>query len=288
MHSPLHERKRNLNERSKLIDKIGHYIGIAGNAALMNLLFLVPCFATLVLLLGVNLLRNVGVLGSSVLVGILMIVAMLPMALIGQFICGLLSGVRYNIRGEKWFTGFKKGFKTRFWRGTIAWTLLMFVNMYMILDVQYAYLAVINGKDAWGDGYLIQLIFASVILAATTMLTTSLLVLNVYIPTPIGRWIESAANMVFKAPLQLLAAAAAFWFPVLLGFLRFDIFWYSLIAFIAFYFSLAAFAATVALKNTLIDYLVAARADGVLLAEEGRERSEEDEDEEDEDEEEEA
>lgn len=268
------------------MDKIWHYAGIAGNAALMNLLFLVPCFAVLMLLLGVNWLRDLGVLGHPAIVGILMIVAILPFALMGPSICGLISGVRYNIRGEKWFDGFKKGFTTRFWRSTIAWTILLLVNMYMILDVQYAFLAVINGKSAWSDGYIAQLIFASVILAATTMVTTSLLMLNVYIPTPIGRWIETGVNMVFKAPLQLLCAAALFWAPVVLGFLRFDIFWYSLIALIAFYFSLAAFGATVVLKNTLIDYLVEARVDGVLLAEEGRVRSEEsDEDEEEEDEE---
>lgn len=269
------------------MDKIWHYAGIAGNSALMNLLFLVPGFATLLLLFGVNWLRDIGILGSSALVGILMIVAMLPLALIGPCICGLISGTRYTIRHEHWFIGFKKGFTTRFWRSTIVWTILLFVNMYMMLDVQYAYLAVINGKDAWSDGYLLQLIFASVIMAATTMFTTSLLFLNVYIPTPIGRWLESGANMVFKAPLQLLVAAVLFWGPVLLGFLRFDIFWYSLVAFIAFYFSLASFGATVALKNTLIDYLVDARVDGVLLAEEGRVRSDEDDEDEDEEEEEE-
>ena len=276
-----------MNNRSTVIEKLGHYIGVAGNAALMNLLFLVPCFATLLLLLGVNWLYSAGFLGSSILVSILMILAILPMALIGQFLCGLLSGIRYNIRGEKWFAGFKKGFSTRFWRGTIAWTILLLVNVYMILDVQYAYLAVINGKDAWSDGYLVQLIFASIILAGTTMFTTSLLFLNVYIPTPIGRWLESGANMVFKAPLPLLGAAAAFWFPVVLGFLRFDYFWYSLIIFLAIYFSVAGLVSTMLLKNTLIDYLVDARVDGVLLAEEGRVRSEDDDEEYEDDEEEE-
>ncbi len=276
-----------MNQRSTTIEKIGHYISVAGSAALMNLLFLSPMFATLVLLLGVNLLANAGILGNSVVVGILMIIAMLPMALIGQTLCGLLSGIRYNIRGEKWFAGFKKGFTTRFWRGTIVWVPLLLLNMYMVLDLQYAYLAVINGKDAWGDGYLVQMIFAGIVLAATTMVTTSLLMLNVYIPTPIGRWIENATNMVFKAPLQLLAAAAAFWLPVVLGFLRFDIFWFCLIIFLAFYFSLAALVATMVMKNTLIDYLVDARLDGVLLAEEGKERTDDEEEDDEEDNEEE-
>lgn len=274
-----------MNGTSKAIEKLGHFINLAGQAVLMNLAFLAPGFATLVLLLGVNLLYNTGIFGSSVLVGILMIIAILPMALLGQTCCGLLSGVRYNIRGEKWFAGFKKGFKTRFWRGTIAWTIMLAVNVYMLLDVQYAYLAVINGHDAWSEGYLVQLIFGSFVAALTTMLTTSLLTLNVYVPTPVGRWIENAVNMVFKAPLQLLGSAFVFWMPVLLGLLRFDYFWYCLLIFIAIYFSLAALVTTMLLKNPLIDYLVDARVDGVLLAEEGRERTEEDEDEEEEDDE---
>lgn len=284
----LYERKRKLNQKSTLLDKVWHWVGIAGNAVLMNLLFLAPGFATLLLLLVAQYLYSSGLLGNPVLSGIALIIASLPIALMGQSCCGLISGVRYNIRGDKWFAGFKKGFTTRFWRGTIAWCIMLALNVYMLLDVQYAYTNVLQGHTAWAEGYVAQLVFASVILLLSTMVTTSLLMLNVYIPTPIGRWIETAVNMVFKAPLHLLGAAVAFWLPVLLAVLRFDYFWYSLLAFIALYFSLAALIATMLLKNALIDYLVDAREDGVLLAEEGKRRTEdEDEDEEDEENEEE-
>lgn len=278
-----------MNEKSTWIDKLGYWISVAGNAALMNLLFIAPCFASLFLLLGVNYLYNAGVLGSSILVSVLMIIAFLPIALMGQSCCGLLSGIRYNIRGEKWFAGFKFGFKTRFWRGTVAWCITLAIIVYMLADLQYAYTNVLHGHTSWAEGYVAQLIFSGLIVAMVTMVSTSLLMLNVYIPTPIGRWIETAVNMVFKEPVLLLGSAVAFWLPVLLAVLRFDIFWYCLIIFIAIYFSVAALVATMLLKNSLLDYLVAARADGVLLAEEGRrqtsEDSDEDEDEEDEEDE---
>lgn len=273
-----------MNERPIWIDKLGHWISIAGNAVLMNLLFLVPCFATLLLLLGVNYLYTSGFLGSSILVSILMVIAFLPLTLMGQSICGLLSGVRYNIRGEKWFTGFKKGFTTRFWRGTIAWCIMLAAIVYMLMDLQYAYTNVLHGHTAWAEGYVAQLGFSGLIVAVAMMVCTALLALNVYIPTPIGRWIETAVGMVFKVPLELLGAAVAFWLPVLLAVLRFDYFWYLLIVFIALYFSVAALVATMLLKRPLLDYLLEARADGVLLAEEGRMRSAEDEEDDEEEE----
>jgi hypothetical protein len=214
----------------------------------------------------------------------LIIIGFLPLALMGQSCCGLLSGIRYNIRGEKWFAGFKKGFKTRFWRGTIAWCIMLAVIVYMLTDLQYAYTNVLHGHTAWAEGYVAQLVFAGFIVAMATMVCTSLLVLNVYIPTPIGRWIETAVNMVFKHPLELLGAAVAFWLPVLLAVLRFDIFWYTLIIFLALYFSVAALLATMLLKDPLIQYLLEARADGVLLAEEGKQWSTDDDEEDEEDE----
>ena len=102
------------------------------------------------------------------------------------------------------------------------------------------------------------------------MLTTALLILNVYVPTKISLWVKNAANMVFKSPLMLLAAAVANWLPVLL-FLLFPLgFFYAIMIFIAAYFSMSALCATFALKEPLMLYLLEARANGTLLVEEGK------------------
>lgn len=210
-----------------MIEKIGNVLNRAGTAIMMNLLFLVAC---------------------------------LPIVTIGQAWCGLLSAIRYEVRGEKWFDGFKKGFKTRFWRGTISWCIMLVVDAHFILEMNHA----------WVNEYLSPMIASSFVFALTSMVTTSLLVLNVYIPTPIGDWVRNAVNMVFKAPLQLLGAALMFWLPVLLFMMFSEIFYLLVLVFIAVYYTVAALGITVVLKQPLVHYLLAARASGTLLAEEGR------------------
>ena len=170
-----------MKEKETLNEKLGRVISMAGSAILMNLLFLVSC---------------------------------LPIVTIGQAWCGLLSAIRYNIRGEGWFAGFKKGYKTRFWRGSIVWCVMLAIDAYLLLDLHHAV----------AQEYLVPLIAACVMFALAAMVTTSFLVLNVYIPTKVGEWIRNAVDMVFKAPIALLGAAVLLWLPVILVLLFFNIF----------------------------------------------------------------
>ena len=216
-----------MNEPVSIIEKIGNVINRAGAAILMNLLFLVAC---------------------------------LPVVTIGQAWCGLLSAIRYEIRGEKWFDGFKKGFKTRFWRGTISWCIMLVADAHFLLEMNHA----------WVNEYMPHMIASSIVFCLLSMMTTSLLVLNVYIPTDVGDWLHNAVNMVFKAPMQLLCAAVLFWLPVLLAMLVPNVFFLLVMVFIAAYYALAGVGITVVLKEPLVHYLLNARATGTLLAEEGK------------------
>ena len=216
-----------VNEPVTFVDKINKVVAIAGKAILMNLLFLVSC---------------------------------LPIVTIGQAWCGLISAIRYDIRGDGWFDGFKKGYKTRFWRGTISWCIMLVIDVYLLLDLHYAV----------AEEFLMPLIAAIIMFGIATMVTMSLMMLNVYIPTNIGEWVRNAVNMVFKAPMQLLGAALLFWLPVLVCIFAFNIFYYIALVFLAVYFALAAMCVTVILKEPLLYYLLEARANGTLLAEEGK------------------
>lgn len=216
-----------MNEPVSAIEKIGNVLNRVGTAIMMNLLFLAAC---------------------------------LPIVTIGQAWCALLSAIRYEVRGDKWFDGFKKGYKTRFWRGTIAWCVMLAVDIYFVGQMNHA----------WVNEYLPHMIASSFVFALMSMITTSLLVLNVYIPTAVGDWVRNAVNMVFKAPLQLLGAALMFWLPVLLFMMYPDIFYLLAMVFIAAYYTVAALGITVVLKQPLVHYLLEARASGTLLAEEGK------------------
>ena len=217
-----------MQEKETIIDKIGRILTKVGTVLMMNLMFLL---------------------------------CSIPVVTMGQSWCALLSAIRYQIRGDSWWDGFKFGFKTRLVRGIVAWTALLGVDVLLLLDVlQYTQAEV----------SIMYPIASCAMFALMCMLTMAFMVLNVYIPTSIGDWVKNATGMVFKAPLQLLCAAALFWAPVLLCLYRFDLFFYVVMIFVVAYFAISALATTILLKNVLMEYLVEARAEGTLLAEEGR------------------
>ncbi len=223
-----------MQEKETIIDKLGKYISLAGNAIMMNLLFLVCC---------------------------------IPVFTIGASWCGLLTAIRYYIRGEKWFAGFKTGFKTRFLRSTVAWCVMLIPNIYFLLDVRYTY----SSFQAVGFAHLTPFIGAMLMFALSAMITVSLLIFNVYIPTKIGDWLRNSVNLLFKVPLELLGCAAMFWLPVVVFTVQEwqFIFVYGLMIFVAMYFTIAAMGNTLLLKNALVQYLLQARAAGILIADEG-------------------
>lgn len=213
--------------RGTLLDKITSAITIAGNFILMNLVFLVTS---------------------------------IPIVTMGQAWCGLLSAMRYNIRGDRWQDGFKAGFKKRFLRGTVMWVVMLVIDLYLMIDM-------IATVDHFGLD--VPSVMACLAFAVMAMLTFSMQMLNVYIPTKVGQWLRNSANMLFKSPLELLLAAAAFWLPFALLWRWTGVFLYTVWIFIAAYFPIVAIVSTMLLKNTLIHYLLEARATGTLLAEEG-------------------
>ncbi len=232
------ERKIDLQEKETIIEKLGRLLGKLGTVVMINLMFLIAC---------------------------------IPVITMGQAWCALLSAIRYMIRGDSWWDGFKFGFKTRFLRGTVAWCILLVMDVWMLLDLLQYTAAQVS---------VVYPITSGIMFALMVMLTTAVLTLNVYIPTDISTWIKNATSMVFKAPLQLLAAGAVVWAPLLLCLYRFDLFYYIVMIFVVAYFTLAGFAATILLKGNLMELLLEARANGTLLAEEGRVMEKDDEDEE--------
>lgn len=221
-----------MQEKETFIDKIGRIITKVGTAMMMNLMFLLCC---------------------------------LPVVTMGQAWSALFSALRYQIRGESWWNGFKYGFKTRFWRGTIAWVLMLVIDAVLIMDAHQYITNYMHGGNA-----LVYPIAASVMLALMLMLTSSLIIVNVYIHTNVENWIRNSVKMIFKAPLQLLVSAALMWAPLVVGYFKPDWLWYFIMIVLVVYFMLAALITTILMKNTLMDFLIDARYDGTLLSEEGR------------------
>lgn len=222
-----------MKEKQNWTDKLSNAITLAGTAILMNLMFLVAC---------------------------------IPVVTIGPAWCGLMSAVRYNIRGEGWFRGFKKGFCTRFWRSLICWCIWAPACLFLLNDLNSAVLIAEKAGGTWQS--IVDCIAPGLFFALAAMVTVSMLTLNVYIPTSVSDWIKNSVNF-FRRPLELFAAAVLFWLPLLVFRFYLVLFMNVVMVFVAAYFALAAVCGTMLLKDPLIDFLLDARADGTLLAEEG-------------------
>ncbi len=224
-------------EKETILDKLGKVITKIGIAFMTNALFILCC---------------------------------IPVVTIGQAWCALLTSVRYQIRGDSWWDGFKFGFKTRFLRGTLVWCIMLPVDGLLLW---HAWSHILNFME---NGVLTPVgIFGILVFFMMLMLTAAFLTLNVYIPTKVGQWINNATAMVFKAPLQLLITAVLTWLPVVLVPLFPEFVYYFIMVFVVIYFTLVAFLSTILLKKVLMEYLLTARAEGTLLAEEGKQRDDE-------------
>ena len=223
-----------MNQNETLIDKLARLLSRLGNAIMMNLAFLICC---------------------------------IPIVTMGQAWAALLSAIRYQIRGDSWWEGFQFGFKTRFLRGTVAWCVMLVIDVFILYNLMYY-----TAPEMLGKVGAARMVATGVMLAVMTMVTSAIQILNVYVPTPVGRWLNTACAMVFKAPLQLLVAAGLFWAPILLAVFMVEWFYHLIMIFVVIYFVIAALATTILLKDALMDYLIEARNDGVLLAEEGKQR----------------
>ena len=202
--------------------------------------------------------KIVNLAGTTIAMNLVFLVACIPIVTIGQAWCGLMSAIRFTIRGEGWFKGFWEGFKTRFLRGTIAWVICLAVDALMLMNV-------VPMLYYQTEGYLVPTIVSCIMLAISLMITVILPVLNVYIPTSVGRWLKNAVTMVFTNPIEVLGTAILIWLPVFL-----TIFWFSLayqlvLAFVALYYAMVGLAATMVLKDPLIKILLACRADGSII-----------------------
>ena len=138
------------------------------------------------------------------------------------------------------------------------WVICLLVDVMMFLNV-------VPMLYYQAEGYLIPTIIACVFLAIALMLTTALMVLNVYIPTSVSRWLKNAVNMCVRNSGEVLLSAAAIWLPVFLL-----IFWFSLayqlaLVGIAFYYATAGLVMTMLLKGPLIKVLLECRADGSII-----------------------
>lgn len=238
------EKKKNpLNKLMNVIDRIGTTI-------LQNLAFLVCCVPTVLAFFVYGLLdEQLGIIKLLCL-----ILAVVTSAFVGAGWSGLYSSVRFTIRDESWFAGFKKGFKTRFLRNMVLWSFSFAVGLFFLNSIAQVInytleVGVMDGVD------IFNLVIRGLFLLLALMFTTAMIPVNLYLPTDLNRSVNNSWYLVFRAPLRTLICTVLLWAPVALFLLALDIFVLVSLIFLAAYFAVVAVVVTILLKKPLIKLL---------------------------------
>lgn len=210
-------------EKENVFQKLMGFLNKAGTAIMMNLLFLVSC---------------------------------LPVVTIGAAWSGLYGAVRYSIRGDSWFQGFKYGFKCHFWRNLIGWVFGALVGGYALSRVYIGVSNIIANPAILSAGVIVPLVISGVFALAAVLVIAVMLPLGMYFPQlDANTWLVTSWDIIFHAPLQCLIVVALMVFPAVLAVLNFFYFYALMLVFLAVYFVLAAFISTILLKKSLLRIL---------------------------------
>ena len=194
--------------------------------------------------------------GTAIMMNVLFLVSCLPIVTIGAAWSGLYGAVRYTIRGDSWFAGFKYGFKCHFFRNLIGWIFGALVGGYALSRVYIGVMNIMADPAIMSAGVVIPLVISGVFALAAMLVIAVMLPLGMYFPQlDVNTWLVTTWDVIGHAPLQCLVVVALMVFPVALAVVNFFYFYASMLVFLAVYFVLAAFIATILLKKSLLRIL---------------------------------
>lgn len=198
----------------------------------------------------VNFWKGVNLAGTAIMINLAFLICCLPVVTIGPATCGMYSALRYVVRGDGWFNGFKEGIKKNFVRNALVSSVLLFMIVVMAKDFDTALSIYLEN-----GGYTL-LIIDSVGLLPLLMVFSALWPLSVFIPYESGTdWIKDCLKLLVKAPLQLIIVSALMLLPVALVLYIPEIGFMLAIVFLAIYYALMAFVAILVLKKPLEERL---------------------------------
>lgn len=187
--------------------------------------------------------------GNAVMLNLLFLLCCIPVVTIGPALSGLYSGVRYIIRGDGPVRGFWDGFKTHFLRMMIAGTVFTAIIAYFVIMINSAY-------DTWLNyGVFQDILLYAIPAMVPMMLLCALIPLNIYIPYDVTDWLKNGVNLICKAPLWVFVSACMLALPIACVFWLPDIAVLATICLVGFWFTVTAFVSTMFLKDGLIELL---------------------------------
>ena len=128
--------------------------------------------------------RGVNLAGSAVAMNFVFLAACLPIVTIGPAICGLYSAIRFTIRGDGWFAGFKEGFRHNLLRSIVVGSLCLLWIGDMLVEFNNAYNFYLEGNG------VMPMIVYGVGMILPLMIYAALWPMNVYFSYDLSQWLR--------------------------------------------------------------------------------------------------
>lgn len=236
-----------MEQKNGLLGKVFGFINKAGVVVMINVLFLVMAIA-------LPLVYFVWVLPAMTNGMVAQLLLALSIAPMGLAWSGLFSAVRYMIRKDSWFDGFKAGVGINWVRKLVAWFLGALLASFTLPNAYGDICYIIEGNPVTVGGVIIMTVDCLFTLVAV-LVPTALVPTGVYFETDANDWVSNAWYLILHAPLQVILSAALMWAPFVLVFVSPIWSFLLLLIFICAYFVLITFISTILLKNPLIRIL---------------------------------
>lgn len=214
---------------------------------------------------GSKLMNLINRVGTVFMMNMMFLVGCIPLVTIGASFSGLYSSIRFMIRKEGWFSGYREGFKTGFVRNTIGTVFGLLVAYYALDNFVPALHMMADGVEL--PTAIAVLVAFGALLLVDLLLITVMIPVNLYIRTDYDRWLKNTFYVIGHAPLQSVVLAALTWFPIFQALTFPADFYLTAIAYVAIYYAFVSFAGTIMLKNTLIRLKKRETEAGTLLDE---------------------
>ncbi len=194
----------------------------------------------------VNFWKGVNLAGTAIMINLAFLICCIPVVTIGPAVCGMYSALRYVVRGDGWFNGFKEGIKKNFFRNALVGSLLLIMIVDMAINFNTALGFYLESSD------YMPLVIYTVGLLPLLMVFSALWPLSVFIPYESGTdWFKDCLKLLVKAPIQLVIVSALMLLPVALVLYIPEIGFMLMIVFLGIYYALMAFVAILLLKSPL-------------------------------------
>ena len=167
---------------------------------------------------------------------ILFLLCCLPVITIGASLTALYAGLRSMAKKEPCFRAFWGALRKSFLRATLAWIVLLPINVFFISNVVFNCYYLSQGSVL---ALIVSILFAALLLS----ITTTVFLFYSRFEASLLQLLRYGVSLFFSYPLRSMLIALFTWAPFLLLFLTFPVFFLLGMVWLFFYFALVSLAA---------------------------------------------